>query len=56
MERVVCSFEGGKGPLFVVSAAMHGNETSCIAALKETCEILNHEKKTNPDLKFRETF
>ncbi|MBK8819073.1 MAG: succinylglutamate desuccinylase/aspartoacylase family protein [Saprospiraceae bacterium] len=56
MERVVCSFEGGKGPLFVVSAAMHGNETSGIAALKETCEILNHEKKTNPDLKFRGTF
>jgi succinylglutamate desuccinylase len=56
MERIVCSFDGGKGPLFVVSAAMHGNEQAGIAALKEVHKILTHEKNTNPDFTFFGTF
>lgn len=56
MERIVCSFDGGKGPLFVVSAAMHGNEQAGISALREVHKILTHEKNTNPDFTFFGTF
>jgi succinylglutamate desuccinylase len=55
MNRIITIHEGEKGPLFVVTAAMHGNEHAGIKALRELDRILIHKKSTKPDFKLHGT-
>lgn len=45
IERIISVIEGDKGPLFVVTAAMHGNEQAGIAAVHALHELFLHTGK-----------
>ena len=54
MERVIMQFEGrDRGPLFLVFAALHGNEHAGIRALQLVHKMLDVEHITNPGFRFR---
>lgn len=52
-ERIIGSYtEGRPGPLFVVSAAVHGNEHAGVAAVERLVHLLKLEAINNPRFRF----
>ncbi|MFZ1704137.1 MAG: succinylglutamate desuccinylase/aspartoacylase family protein [Saprospiraceae bacterium] len=54
-KRIITYYEGEPGPLFVVTAGMHGNEQAGIKALIEVGKLLQTFKNNHTSFKFRGT-
>ena len=54
MQRLIGKFVGSEeGTLIIALAAMHGNETAGVQALKCLFSMLEEERNKNPDFKFK---
>lgn len=55
--RIIGTYEGkDKGPLFVSTGGIHGNETAGVEALGTVFTLLERESLINPDFSFRGRF